>query len=251
MIIRLLLILCLVGFLPGILFSQTSERTAGIDEVLIDAKLIRGQFGYTQMKLTNADTFSSRIADAVNFKAEFQILSNLFGYYNHFVIYDALYVETLFGKMRNVPTKHGTDVESKFSYLFRTGYDIYAGYRNHRIGLLAGIRPRWMATSIGDLSVMGSSLGYFLSTMPYAVKAEYKPMYHDEFRILLTAWNNFNSLKKNNGFRVEVPFIPSARWWVYMEYESYKSPANYVFGIKANNADYNLFSLGVRVGSMY
>ena len=246
----LTLILCLVIF-TGKVFSQISP-TLKPGEVLIDARVIRGQFGYTQMQLSNADTFSSRIVDAINLKAEFQLLSTLFGYYNRFVIYDALYTEMLFGKMRNNPIQHGkSDTESKLSFGFRWGYDLFAGYRTEKYGILAGIRPRWMMAAIGDLTMGGNSLGYFVYTMPFAVKGEYRLGYHNEFRIMLTLWDNFSAKKGNRGARLEIPFNPSGRWWVFGEYETYNHSVDYVFGINPNNAAYKTLTVGIRVGSMY
>ena len=245
--------LCSV-LLPSIVFSQKKEYsyTPKPGEVLIDAKLIRAQFGYSQMMLSDADTFANRTVDAINLKDEFQLLSNLFGYYNRFVIYDALYTEMLFGKMRNEPIQHNkNDMESKYSFMFRWGYDFFAGYRNNKFGILGGVRPRFMYTSIGDLSMTGNSLGYFLYTMPYAIKGEYKLGFHNEFRMMFTAWNNFSSTTPNSGVRLEIPFIPSGRWWLFGEYETYKNHVDYVFGIPPNNARYNTLTIGVRVGSMY
>lgn len=235
--------------------AQTKEARVyyySPDYVLVDARTIRGQAAYASFSFNDFDTFPQRKAVGLNVKAEFMLFSNLVNRHSSFVVHDALYTEMNMGKMQSTPFVYSHDEQEKaFAVMFRFGYDFYTGYRNKRIGLLAGARPRWMYSFIGDVSTAGSSLGAFLFNCPLAARIEVRPAFQNEFRIVLTAWQNIIDRTPARGMRIEVPFIPNKRFWLFAEYETITGPASFVFGNEPHQAVMKNINLGLRVGSLY
>lgn len=237
--------------------AQTKTVTTynlGPGDVLLDANLIRGQVSYRVLGLKAANGYPARSARTVGVKAEFQLFSSKMDRFNHFVVYDALYTDLAMGvrTSETLPAEFllSDGKEDKLAYQFSFGYDIYLGYRNTQFGLLGGLRPAWMGMSIGNMNGSGTTLDLFTFSAPLAIRGEWRPASHFEFRFIAMAWaGGFGT--RRQGIRLEAPFYPKWRWWVFAEYESADVIQENVAKDGVFNGTATSFQVGFRWGSVF
>lgn len=242
-------------------FGQKTVRTFyyGPDDIIIDARTIRGQFGYNWTDISRlADTIHHRKAQMVDLRCEFMMISNAMDKYMNFVVHDALYTQMALGKMTSRPI--GADLpaddlgkEGRFSVAFKWGYDFYMGYRNKNWGLMAGIRPQWSMLSVGDFSSEANSggLGFFTFDCPVAVRGEWRPFSHFEYRIIAGAWTSVKAGMVNRGFKIEIPTFPKSRYWLFVEMSTNNAQYLYLSTDKAAADKTTMLSAGIRFGSIF
>jgi hypothetical protein len=90
-------------------------------------------------------------------------------------------------------------------------------------------------------------------TAPWMIRAEWRPAFSNEFRIMLTGWNNFNNARIDQGFRVDIPFLPKRRLFFTYEYGKRGSDVSYA---TFNNDQYasgyfTQHMVGIRFGAIY
>lgn len=235
-----------------------SVYSPGPYEVVVDANSLRGELGWSWMNISDlSDTIYRRDAAGIHLKTEFKMLSYLVDKYSEFVVYDACYLSMQLGKVRsatigeNLPAGDLTR-EGKFMSAFQFGYDVYLGYRNKYWGLLAGVRPQWQHASAGDFSISPSSGGFDLLrfSFPASLRAEWRPFAHFEYRVIASAWKSFNKQVNQSGVRLELPTLPSKRYWIFVEYQIQRAPWLYLSTDEGAPAAYKSWVVGLRVGSL-
>jgi len=242
-------------------FSQKSVTVNyyGPDDIILDANTIRGQVGYTWADINNlSDSMEHRKAQLVDLRCEFMLISNAMDKYMNFVVFDALYTDIAFGKLTTKPlgTERAPDDpmrEGKFSFAFKWGYDFYLGYRNKNWGLMGGIRPQWSMLSIGDFSSEANSggLGFFTFDYPLAIRGEWRPFSHFEYRIIASAWTSVKAGMQTRGVKLELPTFPKSRYWVFVELASNNDQYLYLSTDAASAKRTTLFTAGIRFGSIF
>ncbi len=230
----------------------------GPNDLVLDARMIRGQFGYAWDKIPNfLDSAESRTAQLVELKCEFRMISSAMDKYMNFVVHDALYTDMAIGKMTSngfgEPVAKSEDSEGKFAVSFNWGYDFFMGYRNRHWGLLAGIRPQWSMLSMGDFSSDATSggLDVFSLSYPLAARAEWRPFSHFEYRIIATAWSSLIGGASWSGCRIEIPTFPQSRYWLFAEYNLYDYQYLYLSTEPVKSDRTQIFTAGIRFGSIF
>ena len=219
--------------------------------ILVDAQMFRGGIGYATFGISDVDTLPVRLGEGVHTRIECRLASRVLDRDEGFVIADAFFLDLTLGRMSSEPLAYYVDPESRFSIMMRFGYSFLAGYSTERFGLLAGKSFNWSSASVGGTSLPGIDL--FTSTGPWMVRAEFRPAFSNEFRIMLTGWNNFNEERIDQGFQVDVPFLPKRRLFL-----------TYAFGRRGSDVSYATFDndryapglftqhlFGLRFGSIY
>jgi hypothetical protein len=257
---KLLILLPMLLYGIGSL-AQRSGRVyvLGPDEILIDPKVLRAQLGYTWMDGRHlTDTLDHRKAETFHMKIETRIFSNMIDKYMNFVVHDAFYLGMDMGKVKSHTIGENLDPgdfnrEDKFALNWSFGYDFFLGYRNTSWGLMAGIRPQWSTTSLGDFSPSatdgGLSLLYF--ARPLAIRGEWHPFSHFEYRIIATAWSSVIGGAPWSGFRLEIPTLPNTRFWLFAEYQKYGYQWEYLSTDKGPEGSFGMITLGIRTGSIF
>lgn len=253
--------LCLMLILhSGMSISAQKSVTVyylGADDILVDARMIRGQVGYSWIRTSPfLDSAKSRTAQMVELKCEFRLISSAMDKYDNFVVHDALYTDMSMGKLTSIPLGVGvgsTEVEGKFSVAFNWGYDFFMGYRNKHWGLLAGIRPQWSMLSMGDFSSDSTpgGLDVFSVSYPLAIRGEWRPFSHFEYRIITTAWSSLIGGAKWSGCRIEIPTLPKSRFWIFGEYSLYDYTYLYLSTDATKSGRTQCFTAGIRFGSIF
>lgn len=231
----------------------------GPNDVILDARMIRGQFGYNWTDISKlADSINHRTAQMVDLRCEFMMVSNAMDKYMNFVVHDALYTHMSIGKMTSAPIGANLpagdiDREGRFSVAFKWGYDFYMGYRNKNWGLMGGIRPQWSMLSIGDFSSEANSggLGFFTFDYPLAIRGEWRPFSHFEYRLITTAWTSVREGMVNKGVKIEVPTFPKSRYWLFFELSTNNNQYLYLSTDKASAEKTTMMTAGIRFGSIF
>ncbi len=153
--------------------------------------------------------------------------------------------------MSSEPLFYYASPESRFSVNMQFGYSFLAGYSAERYGVLAGKSFNWSSATVGGTSLPGVDL--FTSTGPWMMRAEFRPAFSNEFRIMVTGWNNFNIERSDQGFRVDIPFLPKKRFFLTYEYGRRGSDVSYAtFGNdKYAPGIFTQHLFGLRFGSIY
>jgi hypothetical protein len=241
-------------------FSQKtgSVYSPGPYEIVVDARTLRAEAGWTWMNILDiSDTIPRRTAEGIHMRVEFKMLSFLMDKYNEFVVWDAGYLGMQMGKVTSMTIGESLpqdDIsrEKKFAVSTQFGYDFFTGYRNKYWGLLAGVRPQWTSTFAGDFSMTPTAGGFDLLrfSSPLAIRAEWRPFAHFEYRIIAVAWNSFFGEGKSSGIHLEIPTLPSKRYWLFAEYGLQQTTWDYLSTDTGPLGNFKSFTVGLRVGSL-
>lgn len=255
----------LLFVLAVLLVSTASSQStgwsyvAGANEILVDPNVMRTEFGYFKSSGYNLnDTINKRNADGIDLKVEVKIFSNLIDKYMNFVVHDAFHSSMQLGRIKSaVIGEHlpsGDFLrENKFAFSFNFGYDFYIGYRNKSWGLLAGVRPNWSAVGLGDFSNTASAggLGLLSFSRPIALRAEWRPLSHFEYRVVLSAWSPLIGGVPWSGMKLELPTFPGKRFWLFIEYNKYRFDWEYLATDVHPKGQMELIRVGLRMGSIF
>lgn len=232
-----------------------AQRTAIIYDptkyILVDAQMFRGAIGYATFRISDVDTLPDRLGQGGNTRIEGRLVSRMLDRDEGFVIADAFFLDLTLGGMSSEPLFYYASPESRFSVLMQFGYSFLAGYSTERFGMLAGKSFNWSSASVGGTSLPGADL--FTSTGPWMMRAEFRPAFSTEFRIMVTGWDNFNDARRDQGFRVDIPFLPKKRFFLTYEYGRRGSDVSYA---TFDNDQYSTgfvtqHLFGLRFGSIY
>jgi hypothetical protein len=254
----LLLILSILFSVDSIAQKTGSVYSPGPYEIVVDAKSLRAEAGWSVLNITDvSDTISSRSGAGVHLKNEFRIFSHKVDKYSEFVVWDGLYFGIQIGKVNSETI--GEDLprddisrEGKFMGGFQFGYDFFLGYRNKYWGLLAGVRPQWQSATAGDFSISTTKGGFDLLrySSPLALRAEWRPFAHFEYRIIASAWKSFFGPSEQSGVRIEFPTLPTRRYWLFVEYALQQTSWDYLSTVQGPYGGFRTWTIGLRVGSL-
>ncbi len=193
--------------------SAQAQRTAVVYDptkyVLVDARLLRGAIGYASFGIRDVDTLADRQAHGINTRIEARMISGFMDRTVGFVLADAFFLDLSLGTLTSEPLSYYDNPEDRFSTSMTFGYSLLAGYSSAHFGILAGKSFNWSAAFVGGTTLPGAEL--MIGHAPWMMRLELRPAFSNEFRILLTGWDNFNDAKRSNGFRVDVPLLPRKR----------------------------------------
>jgi len=242
-----------VGAMPLLLAAQT--QTAIVYDpskyILVDARLLRGSVGYTSFGISDVDTLPDRQGQGVDLRIEARLVSSFLKKTEGFVIADAFFLDLTMGRLSSEPLYYYTSPESRFCTSVAFGYSFLAGYSTERFGILGGKQILWSTAMVGGTDLPGPTL--FTFTAPWMARLEFRPGFSQEFRIMLTGWDNFNDDKRTNGFRVDIPFLPKKRFFLTYTFTratdqvSYASFDNYQYA----SGTFTQHMIGLRFGSIY
>ncbi len=252
MTIRSSVFLLCLGLLSVDLHGQQKATVYDASRyILLDAKLLRGSFGYSAFKIGGVDTLPDRHAQGIDVYIEARLVSGLVKREEGFVIADAFYLGMSLGRLASEPLFYYGSAEDRFSGVIRTGYSLMAGYSAERFGVLAGKRFDWSGAFVGGSDLPASDL--FIATAPWMARLELRPAFSKEFRLMLTGWDNFNDAKRHTGFRVDVPFHPEKRFFITYEFTRIGGDVSYATfdnGVSAPGV-LTQHMFGLRFGSIY
>lgn len=246
------------GILVGLALTMGTARaqqTAVVYDptkyILVDARLLRGHLGYASFGISDVDTLPDRLGQGVNMRIEARIVSSLVKRTEGFVIADAFFLDLTLGALTSEPLYYYDNPEDRFSGAMSFGYSFLAGYSTDRFGILGGKSFNWSSVFVGGTALPGVEL--MVGHAPWMMRLEFRPAFSNEFRIMLTGWDNFNDLKRSNGFRVDVPFLPKKRFFLTYEHSRLGGDVSYA---SFDNGQYatGLFTqhlFGLRFGSIY
>jgi hypothetical protein len=236
-------------------FTTWAQQSATVYDasryVLVDAKLLRGHIGYSTFRIGQVDTMPDRAAHGLAQRIEARIISGFVKRDEGFVVADAFFLDLTLGSMTSDPEAYYKDPESRFSLFMRFGYSFMAGYSHKNFGILVGKSFNWSAAMVGSTSLPGQEL--LSPTGPWMMRLELRPAFSKEFRLMLTGWDNFTDVRRDKGFRVDVPFLPGRRLYLTYQFDHLAGDVSYVTldnGRPANGVlTQHLF--GLRFGSIY
>lgn len=231
--------------------AQTVASYDATKYVLVDGKLLRGNVGYSMFTIGDVDTLPDREAHGVNLRIEARLISGFLKEHGGFVLADAFFLDLTMGTLKSEPLYYYDNPEDRFSSMASFGYSVLAGYSTERFGALAGKGVKWSSTNVGDSWLPGAQL--FSTTAPWMLRLEGRPAFSNEFRVMVTAWDNFNSAKRDQGFRVDIPIAPRKRFFLTYEYGRRTADVSYVSfdnGVYAPGS-ITQHMVGFRFGSIY
>jgi hypothetical protein len=242
-------IFCFISFIYT--YAQEIRLYDPNHYILIDPRMIRGSLGYTNMKIKDVAGIPDRIGHGFNTRFEVRFLSWILKRQHGFVLTDGMNVDLSIGYMSTEPIKYYNSPESKFASSLRFGYSVMSGYSNRRIGLLGGKNFEWLSSFIGGSFFPGDKL--ILGTAPWIMRLEFRPAFSNEFRLMVTGWDNFTHDRTNKGFRVELPIKPKKRLFICYENIFFKTQ---VSSAAFDNNVYapgilNLQNIGLKYGAIY
>jgi hypothetical protein len=219
--------------------------------ILVDGRLLRGAVGYASFGISDVDTLADRRGHGVDMRIECRLVSGLVKRTKGFVIADAFFLDLTLGTLTSEPLYYFSTPEGRFSSTMTFGYSFLAGYSTEQFGVLGGKSFNWSTAFVGGTELPGREL--MVGTAPWMMRLEYRPAFSNEFRIMLTGWDNFNDLKRSNGFRVDLPFLPKKRFFLTYELSRVASDVSYA---STDNGVYatGIFTqqmFGLRFGSIY
>jgi hypothetical protein len=256
----------LLRILPVLFMSMGSSaqkkvtvKYLGPDDIVLDANMIRGEFGYTWTKInSDSDSISDRTAQLGNARCEFQIISAAMDKYMNFVVHDALYTDVGFGAVTSKTVGQDQPLSSlskerRLSMAFKWGYNFNIGYRNKHWGLMVGIRPQWSMFSVGDFSseTNEGGLGVFSFEYPLSIRTEWRPFSHFEYRIVCSAWRSVLGGMQTSGLKIEIPTLPKSRYWLFAELRTNNYNYTYLSSTVIAAKKTTMFNIGVRFGSIF
>lgn len=219
--------------------------------ILVDGRLLRGAVGYATFGISDVDTLPDRLGHGVDLRVEARLVSGILKRTKGFVIADAFFLDLALGTLTSEPLNYFSNPEDRFSGAMVFGYSFLAGYSTERFAALGGKSFNWSSMFLGGTSLPGVDL--MVGTAPWIMRLEYRPTFSNEFRIMLTGWHNFNELKRSKGFRVDIPIVPSKRFFLTYEWSRLTSDVAYA---SADNGVYatGIFTqqlFGLRFGPIY
>ena len=244
---------CLLGIVPVLSMAQTQTATVydASRYVLIDPRMLRGSVGYTTFGIGDVDTLADRLGQGVDMRIEGRIISGFVDKTEGFVVADGLFLDLTMGRLSSEPLSYYKDPESTFSTVMKFGYSFLAGYSNDHFGALGGIGFEWSSAFVGGTDVPGEKL--LSGTVPWMMRLEFRPAFSQEFRIMVTGWDNFNATRLDQGFRVDIPFLPNKRFFLTYSFSRMKSDVSYATFDNDRYAPGTLTQqmVGLRFGSIY
>ena len=208
--------------------AQAQQKATVYDPtryVLVDARLFRGVVGYTTFGISNVDTLPDRAGQGIDLRIEARLISGFMKKEEGFVIADAFFLDLAMGMLSSEPLYYYDNPEDRFSSVASMGYSFLAGYSGAQFGALGGKRFAWTSAFVGGSTLPGADL--FAGTAPWLARLEFRPAFSNEFRILLTAWDNFRSAKRDQGFRVDIPIHPTKRFYLTYSYSTIAADVSY------------------------
>lgn len=243
--------LCIVLCTAAAQAQQTAISYDPANYILVDARLLRGSVGYTMFGIHDVDTLPDRLGQGVDLRIEARLVSGFMKKTEGFVIADAFYLDLTMGRMSSGPLEYYSDPESRLAYAMRSGYSFLAGYSNAHFGILGGKEVLWGTAQVGGSGLPGDVLLAF--SAPWMARLEYRPAFSEEFRIMLTGWDNFREGRRINGFRVDIPFLPKRRFFLTYTLSRSDGPVSYAT-FDNNTYSPGVFTqhmIGLRFGSIY
>ncbi len=245
------LLLCSLLLLPGVQAQEVARVYDASQYILIDARLLRGSVGYATFGISDVDTLADRLGQGVDLRIEARLISGFMKKTEGFVIADAFLLDMTMGRLTSEPLYYYDSPEDRFSTAMKFGYSFLAGYSTEQFGVLGGKSFEWSTAFVGGSTLPGKEL--MTGTAPWMARLEFRPAFSQEFRIMLTGWDNFNSTKQNKGFRVDLPFLPKKRFFLTYQYDRMGGDVSYA---TFNNDQYapGIFTqhmFGLRFGSIY
>lgn len=234
--------------------AQAQQTAIGYDPskyILVDARLLRGTVGYSRFGIGEVDTLPDRLGQGVNLRIEVRMVSGIMKMTQGFVIADALSVDYTLGRMSSEPLAYYKEPESRLAYAMRFGYSILAGYSSTHFGVLAGKGIGWSTALVGGSGVPGDAL--FAANAPWMARLEFRPAFSQEFRIMLTGWDDFRREGRNNGFRVDIPILPKHRFFLSYTFDRSDGPVAYATfdNDRYSPGVFTQHMFGLRFGSIY
>ena len=205
--------------------QQTAISYDPTKYILVDARLLRGSVGYSMFGIRDVDTLPDRLGQGVDLRIEARLVSGLMKKSAGFVVADAFYLDLTMGRMSSAPLAYYEDPESRLAYVMRFGYSFLAGYSNEHFCVLGGKGIEWGTAQVGGSGVPGDVL--LAATAPWMARLEFRPAFSEEFRIMLTGWDNFRDGGRNNGFRVDIPFLAKHRFFLSYTFSRSDGPVSY------------------------
>ena len=244
---------CLLGLFPMLGMAQTQKATVydASRYVLIDPRTLRGSVGYTTFGIGDVDTLSDRLGQGVDLRIEGRLVSNIVDRTEGFVVADGLFLDLTLGRMSSEPLSYYNDPESTFSTAMKFGYSFLAGYSAERFGVLGGMKFEWSTVFLGGSNMPGAQL--MTGTAPWMMRLEFRPAFSQEFRIMVTGWDNFKDTRLNQGFRVDIPLLASKRFFLTYSFSRIRSDVAYATFDNDRYAP-GIFTqqmIGLRSGSIY
>ena len=235
--------------------AVSAQQTATVYDasryILVDARLLRGALGYSTFSINGVDTFPDREGEGLDERIEARIVSGFMDNDEGFVIADAFFLDLTLGRMTSEPLAYYNDPESRFSVMMKFGYSFLAGYSTDHFGLLAGKSFNWSSAFVGQSTMPGEAL--LTGTAPWMARLELRPAFSNEFRIMLTAWDNFKEERLDQGFRIDIPFLPQRR--LFLTYEYGRRGADVAYATFDNDryapGFFTQQMFGIRFGSIY
>lgn len=247
------ILFAVLGSSPFLLSAQTGTATVydASKYILVDARLLRGSVGYSSFGISDVDTFPDRLGQGVDLRIEARLVSGFHKNTEGFVIADAFFLDLTMGALSSEPLYYYTSPESRFCTVMSTGYSFLAGYSTERFGILGGKEILMSTAMVGGTDLPGPSL--FTTTAPWMARLEFRPAFSEEFRIMLTGWDNFNDAKRTNGFRVDIPFLPQKRFFLTYTYARITDQVSYASFDNDQYAPgtFTQHMVGLRFGSIY
>ena len=244
---------CMLGTWPVLSMAQTQKVSVydASQYVLIDPRLLRGSMGYTTFGIGDMDPLPDRLGMGLDVRIEARLVSGFVDNTEGFVVADGMFLDLTMGKLSSAPLSYFNDPEGTFSTVMNFGYNFMAGYSNSHFGALGGIGFKWSSAFVGGTNMPGEKL--LSGTAPWMMRLEYRPAFSTEFRVMVTGWDNFKDTRLDQGFQVDIPFLPSKRFFL-----------TYSFGRMKNDVAYATFDnyqyapgtmtqqmFGIRFGSIY
>ena len=241
----------LAGSAPLLLAAQSTPVYDASKYVLVDGRLLRGSVGYTGFSISDVDTLPGRQGQGLDLRIEARLISGFHKQTEGFVIADAFFLDLTMGRLSSAPLFYYDDPESRFSTAMSTGYSFLAGYSAERFGILGGKELQWSMAMVGGTYLPGTQL--LALTAPWMARLEFRPGFSEEFRIMLTGWDNFNDEKRSNGFRVDIPFLPKKRFFLTYTYARATDQVSYASfdNDKYAPGTFKQHMVGLRSGSIY
>ncbi|MBL0126476.1 MAG: hypothetical protein IPP83_03245 [Flavobacteriales bacterium] len=231
--------------------TQTATVYDASKYILVDARLLRGSVGYTTFGISNVDTLPDRLGQGVDLRIEARLISGFKDNTEGFVIADAFFLDLTLGRLSSEPLTYYNDPESRFCTVMTTGYSFLAGYSTERFGILGGKEILATVAMVGGTDLPGPSL--LTTTAPWMARLEFRPAFSEEFRIMLTGWDNFNDAKRTNGFRVDIPILPKKRFFLTYTFTHATDQVSYATFDNDQYAPgtFSQHMIGLRFGPIY
>ncbi|HXA02891.1 MAG TPA: hypothetical protein VNW99_12930 [Cytophagaceae bacterium] len=212
---------------------------------------LRGAIGIGQISISGLDTIPNRIAIGIYGHSEVRLLSKKTDKKTKgFTIYDALSLDLFMGTMLGVQLVDFLP-ERKHALSLHFGYMILSGYRNDKFGIMGGLNFQTIIFNVGTTNTKHL---FTAIPPPLVIRAEFRPAFGYEFRIMATVWDNFTNERNSRGIRLDIPLAKTKRLFLTFEASTIVNatiqPTNFDAD-KYTKGNLNQMIIGVRYGSVY